>query len=306
MNREDQKFFKKYISFIKLEKRLSINSVSAYEQDLVQFFTFLSENNATISTLSREIVGEFVIHLSKDENLTEKSLARKVSSLRSFFKYISEYDERIEELISFLEPVKLAKKLPEFLTENEISSLLSIPDTTTDSGIRDRAMLEVFYASGLRVTELVEMKLGDVFFSDRIIRIFGKGSKERIVPFSDEAASFISNYLTYTRHRLMKPGHYNDYLFLNNKGEHFTRQGIWKKIKEYTKLAGITKNISPHKLRHTFATHLLEGGADLRSLQMMLGHSSINTTEIYTHVEQKAIQTEFNRIHPRKKLKNNA
>ena len=189
-----------------------------------------------------------------------------------------------------------------FLSVDEVERLFSAIDTTTPSGFRDRTMLEIFYSSGLRVSELVNMKLGDVMRKERIILVLGKGNKQRVVPYSDDAAVYLDRYLDSERHRLIKQGDWNDSVFINNRGKSFTRQGVWKKLKHFAKLAGINKEISPHKLRHTFATHLLEGGADLRSVQMLLGHSSINTTEIYTHVEQQAIKKEFEQKHPRDNL----
>lgn len=302
MNQSDAVLLKKYINFIKLEKRLSQNSVVAYENDLSRFLEHIDKTGKNLRSIDKFSVSEFVVLLSREDGIKEKSLARKVSSLRSFFKFLLETEVVSSELITVLEPVKLDRTLPMFLTEEEIGRLLAAPDTASAPGFRDRTILEMFYSSGLRVSELIILKLGDIFAPEKVIRVFGKGKKERIVPYSDDAALYLEKYISGIRHKLMKPGLYTDFIFLNKNGKPFTRQGIWKKLKEYCRMAGIEKEISPHKLRHTFATHLLEGGADLRSLQMMLGHASINTTEIYTHVEQQHIQNEFNKLHPRQKI----
>jgi len=297
-----RKYLRKYINFIKLEKRLSKNSVDSYRRDLVHFLHYINSKKITLDRVSKEDLSSYIIYLSKELQIKERSLARKISSIKNFFKFLLDYKIVTSSLIDSIEPVKLNKSLPEFLTEDEVMRMLQIPDVMKDSGLRDRTVLELFYSSGLRVTEMIELKISDLFLKQGVIRVFGKGSKERVVPVSNSAKLYIENYILRVRHKLIQPGKFTDYLFLNNRGAGFSRQGIWKKIKEYAKLAGIEKNISPHKLRHTFATHLLEGGADLRSLQMLLGHSSINTTEIYTHVEQQKIRNEFNRLHPRQQI----
>ncbi len=298
----DASRLRRYLNFVKIEKRLSKNSVFAYENDLTQFLAWLGEQGKELTVLDPISLTEYVVAISKDFKLKDRSLARKISAIRGFLKFILDREGFGGDLIAVLEPVKLMRSLPVFLSPEEIRALLNAIDTTTPQGFRDRTMFELFYASGLRVSELVNLKVGDVIVRERLIRVFGKGSKERIVPYSDDAAQFLEPYLERVRHSLMKPGEWSDLLFLNKNGTKFTRQGVWKKLKEYAKVAGIEKEISPHKLRHTFATHLLEGGADLRSLQMLLGHASINTTEIYTHVEQQHVTEEFRKLHPRKRL----
>lgn len=299
MNGTDARLLKKYLNFIKLEKRLARNSVQAYESDLTDFLNYLELKKNSITHADSVHISEYVIHLSKDKAFSDRSLARSISSLRSFFKFLLEDDFIDPQLLEILEPVKLKKSLPMFLTIDEVQTLFNVIDTSNPSGFRDRTILEMFYSSGLRVSELTELKLTNIFRSDMVILILGKGGKERVVPYSDDAAEFLHHYLDRIRHQLMKPGDFNEFVFINNRGKKLSRQGVWKKLKEFAVMAGITKEISPHKLRHTFATHLLEGGADLRSVQMLLGHSSINTTEIYTHVEQQAIKREFDEKHPR-------
>ncbi len=302
MNKSDARLLRKYMNHVKLEKRLALNSVEAYERDLTDFLEYLDSRGLCLTQADSVNVSEYVIHLSKDKDFSDRSLARAISSLRGFLKFLLEDDFIIPEMLEILEPVKLKKSLPVFLTYDELQRLFSVVDTSTPSGFRDRTMLEMFYSSGLRVSELVDLKISNIYRQRQLLRVFGKGSKERIVPYSDDAAKYLHEYIDRMRYQLMKKGDFNEYVFLNNRGGKLTRQGIWKKLKEFAVMAGITKDISPHKLRHTFATHLLEGGADLRSVQMLLGHSSINTTEIYTHVEQEAIHREFDKKHPRENI----
>lgn len=302
MNKSDSRLLKKYINHIKLEKRLAANSVEAYERDLTDFLEYLDSHGLCLTQADSVNISEYIIHLSKEKDFSDRSLARAISSLRGFLKFLLEDDYIIPEMLEILEPVKLKKSLPVFLTYEELQRLFSVVDTSTPSGFRDRTILELFYSSGLRVSELIDLKLGNIFRKKQLLLVFGKGSKERVVPYSDDAAVYLHEYIDRMRHQLMKKGDFNEYVFLNNRGGKLTRQGIWKKLKEFAVLAGIAKDISPHKLRHTFATHLLEGGADLRSVQMLLGHSSINTTEIYTHVEQEAIHREFDKKHPRENI----
>ena len=302
MNKSDSRLLKKYINHIKLEKRLAANSVEAYERDLTDFLEYLDSHGLCLTQADSVNISEYIIHLSKEKDFSDRSLARSISSLRGFLKFLLEDNFIIPEMLEILEPVKLKKSLPVFLTYEELQRLFSVVDTSTPSGFRDRTILELFYSSGLRVSELIDLKLGNIFRKKQLLLVFGKGSKERVVPYSDDAAVYLHEYIDRMRYQLMKKGDFNEYVFLNNRGGKLTRQGIWKKLKEFAVLAGITKDISPHKLRHTFATHLLEGGADLRSVQMLLGHSSINTTEIYTHVEQEAIHREFDKKHPRENI----
>ena len=302
MNKSDSRLLRKYMNHVKLEKRLALNSVEAYERDLTDFLEYLDSRGLCLTQADSVNVSEYVIHLSKDKDFSDRSLARAISSLRGFLKFLLEDDFIIPEMLEILEPVKLKKSLPVFLTYDELQRLFSVVDTSTPSGFRDRTILEMFYSSGLRVSELVDLKISNIYRQRQLLRVFGKGSKERIVPYSDDAARYLHEYIDRMRYQLMKKGDFNEYVFLNNRGGKLTRQGIWKKLKEFAAMAGITKDISPHKLRHTFATHLLEGGADLRSVQMLLGHSSINTTEIYTHVEQEAIHREFDKKHPRENI----
>lgn len=302
MNNEDQIKFRRYINFVTFEKRLGKASISAYENDIVSFLEHIHKKEISIKTMKPEDLTGYISSLSRDKKMKEKSVARKVSSLRGFIKYLIEYNIVSSNFADMFEPVKLNNSLPVFLTEREIELFRSVPDTDTDEGVRDKAIVELFYSSGLRVSELVNLKVHDVFPDRKIVRVSGKGGKERVVPFTDTTGEFLSGYLSGVRHRLMKKGAYHDFLFVNRNGGSFSRQGIWKKLKKFAKIAGIEKEISPHKLRHTFATHLLEGGADLRTVQLLLGHASINTTEIYTHVERQKIKESFKEKHPRQNI----
>ena len=299
MNKSDIRLLKRYMNYVKLEKRLALNSVESYQRDLTDFLDYLDRQKLCLTQADSVNISEYIIHLSRDRNFSDKSLARSISSMRGFFKFLLEDDYITPEMLEILEPVKLKKSLPVFLTSEELQRLFSTIDITTASGFRDRTMLEMFYSSGLRVSELIDLKIGNIYRKEQILLVFGKGNKERVVPYSDDAAVFLHEYIDRMRFKLMKKGNFTDYVFLNNRGEKLTRQGVWKKLKEFAKLAGITKEISPHKLRHTFATHLLEGGANLRAIQCMLGHEKISTTEIYTHIDSNRLREEIVMHHPR-------
>lgn len=289
----------RYITFLKLEKRVAKNTLESYSIDLLQFTSFLDSQHLDVSACDQFVIGEFAIYLSKECTVKESSLARKLSCIKSYMKFLIDKEVISPKVLDGFEPVKMVKNLPVFMSVNEMIDFMETPDLTTHEGFRDRAIMELFYSSGLRVSELIELKIQNVFLKEGVVRVLGKGSKERLIPLSDSAVIFLDEYINNVRHFLLKPGAFVDYLFVNKSGKGFSRQGIWKKIKSFAVKAGIDKNISPHKLRHTFATHLLEGGADLRSLQLMLGHASINTTEIYTHVERAKIIEEFKKLHPR-------
>ncbi len=289
----------RYINFLKLEKRVAKNTLDSYSRDLAQFTSFLDAKCLDVSVCDQFVIGEFAVYLSKECGVKETSLARKLSCIKSYMKFLIEKEILSPKVLDGFEPVKMSRNLPVFMSGNEIHDFMETPDLETHEGFRDRTILELFYSSGLRVSELIELKIQNVFLKEGVVRVLGKGSKERIVPLSDSAVNFLDEYIKNVRHYMLKPGAFVDYLFVNKSGKGFSRQGIWKKIKSFTIKAGIDKNISPHKLRHTFATHLLEGGADLRSLQMMLGHASINTTEVYTHVERAKMIEEFKKLHPR-------
>jgi integrase/recombinase XerD len=292
-------FVDEYLSILQLERNLSKLTIEAYKNDLNQFFIFLIEKKVTDLN---EITGKEIVlffSLLNKLGLSDTSTARYFSSLKGFFKFLILSGYIVKNPIDKLQSPRIAKKLPEVLNINEIDKILNQPSIDDVTGIRDRTILEVFYACGLRVSELIHMKISDLYLDDEAIRVFGKGSKERVVPIGSSAIKWIRKYLIESRPILEKKGKSFTSLFLNRRGTKFSRMGLWKMISQYTKSAGIEKNVHPHTFRHSFATHLLEGGADLRAVQEMLGHADISTTQIYTHIDRDFIKQEHKRFHPR-------
>lgn len=291
-----QRVLEEYLSFLRIEKGLSNNSVQAYSTDLHQFWRFLASKNLSWTDVEADLVTRFLNELAS-RSVSPRTRARKVSALRSFFDYL--VDEQILENnpCAYISAPKLAKELPKILNEQETLALLEAPTLDKPSGYRDRAMLEVLYGSGLRVSELVDLNVGDI---DELgfVRCLGKGNKERIIPLGRPALQATQSYLNYARVRFVKNPKERA-LFLNQRGRRLTRQGFWKIIKSWAKTAGIEKNISPHMLRHSFATHLLRHGADLRSVQEMLGHADLATTQIYTHLDRGHLRDVYGKTHPR-------
>ena len=285
----------RYLEHILIEKGLSENSLSGYSQDLASLLGFLSAKSFRLEELTDQTLFLYLTYL-RAKGLKSRSLARHLSSLRGFFSYaVSEkwYKENPGHL---LENPKLPKKLPEFLTRAEIARILDLPDGNTKLGMRDKAMLELLYAAGLRVSELIQMKVLDYDAQVGLLRVFGKGSKERLVPIHYTAQDVLNRYLKQTRPSF-KPA--EDFMFLNRSGKGLTRQGVWKLIKKFAAKAEIKRSISPHTFRHSFATHLLEGGADLRTVQLLLGHADISATEIYTHIQSGRLKSIHQEYHPR-------
>ncbi len=290
-------YLKNFISFLKIEKGLSKNTISSYSDDLLKFKEFLKKNKISVNKINSEILLEYVKFLYS-KGLKDSSIARNIVTIRNFLKFLMQEKIIKEDLSEALSIPKLWKKLPIYLTEEEVKALLEAPDITSPMGVRDRAMLELMYASGLRVSEAINLKIEDINLEFSYLKCKGKGSKERLVPFGNVAKKWIEEYLINFRHIFLKK--VNDYIFLNRRGGKLTRQWVWKMIKKYAILANIDKKISPHTLRHSFATHLLEHGADLRTVQVMLGHSDISTTEIYTFVTENHLREVYNKYHPRK------
>lgn len=282
-----------FIKFIKFEKGLAENTALAYRSDINLFKKFLEENK--IDNVDEEIITDFIFYL-KNKEYSNLSIARILVSIKNYYKFLLK--EKVITVSPFdnLESFKVRKKIPEILTETEIENILNQTDRTTKEGIRDRAILELLYSAGVRVSELVNMELTDINLNEKIIKCFGKGSKERLVPVGDYVIDAVKNYL---RVRADISPKFSNYLFITRLGKKFTRAGIWKIIKNYAKKAGISKNVYPHIFRHSFATHLLKGGADLRSVQEMLGHSDISTTQIYTHVDRSHLKNIHKKFHPR-------
>jgi integrase/recombinase XerD len=287
-----------YINYLVFEKGLSEKTIESYSSDLVRHLEFLKQSGIKkISDADTPLILKHLIAL-RDAGLGSKSCARHLITLRGFYKFL------VQEKIIDYDPVRLIDlpksglKLPDVLSVAEVELLLKTPDTDNPLGKRNAAMLELIYAAGLRVSELVNLKLLDINLDAGFVRVLGKGSKERVVPIGMCAKEKIDDYITVARPLLLK-NQTSPYLFIARAGKPMTRQGFWKLLKQYARQAGIQKKITPHSLRHSFASHLLEGGADLRSVQIMLGHVDISTTQIYTHVAREHLRQLHERYHPR-------
>lgn len=289
-----------YIAFLKLEKSLSANSISAYRDDLNKLQHYLHLQSLSLSPEQVEYshLKDFVVWLN-EQGIGPRSQARIISGLKSFFRYLI-IEERIDkDPTELLEAPRLGRKLPEVLSLPEIDSLMKAIDLSKPEGHRNKAIIETLYSCGLRVSELIDLRITNLFFQEEFIKVTGKGSKERLVPISARAIREIGYYVEqYRRHLAPKKGSEN-IVFLNRRGGKMTRVMIFTMVKELAIKAGIKKNISPHTFRHSFATHLVDGGADLRAVQEMLGHESILTTEIYTHMDREYLRDEIMRFHPR-------
>jgi integrase/recombinase XerD len=294
------KEIKEFISYISLEKGLALNTKVSYHHDITKFAEFVySKEIVKFNSVSKELLSEFLTILA-GFGIGTTSRARYLSAIRSFYKYLLGEKKIEDDITEMIDLPKLSRKLPDTLNIDEIDKIIKQPDIETNAGIRDRAILEVMYACGLRVSELINLTNKDLILDQEIIRIFGKGSKERIVPIGESAIFWIEEYRTKSRPHFVKMfSSTDDILFLNQRGSKLSRMGVWKFIDKYTKLAKIEKEVHPHTFRHSFATHLLEGGADLRAVQEMLGHSDISTTQIYTHVSNDFIKEVHRMYHPR-------
>jgi integrase/recombinase XerD len=292
-------FLKEYLSVLKLERNLSDNTISSYRNDLNSLIKFLDEKEINdLSEITYSHLTEFFKVLNK-VGLTSTTAARYFSSIKSFFSYLHKNNYIEKNPVERLSSPKLSKNLPIVLTIEEVESILLAADINTKLGLRDKALLELLYACGTRVSEIIILKISDLFLKEEVIRVFGKGSKERIVPIGSSAIRWVEDYLLKSRPLLEKRLKSENVLFLNNRGTKLSRMGVWKIINRYTKEAGIKKEVHPHTFRHSFATHLLEGGADLRAVQEMLGHADISTTQIYTHIDRDFIKQVHKDFHPR-------
>lgn len=285
-----------YLDFLSVEKGLSFNTVLSYSRDIRKLFLFFRKEKIPWPKAREENLIRF-IHQQNRAGLSPRSLARLISSLKSFYKFLILDDFVKKNPAVDLSSPKIWFKLPRFLTIEEVELLLSQPDEKKIRGIRDKAMLELLYATGLRASELVSLKRKDLNVEDGFLLCRGKGGKERIVPVGGTACQAVQRYLDQARSKLLKKP--TELIFLTSRGGGFTRQGFWKLLKTYARKAGLDLKISPHILRHSFATHLLEGGADLRSVQLMLGHTQITTTQIYTHVSRERLRKVYEKYHPR-------
>lgn len=292
-------FLKEYLAVLKLERNLAANTLASYNNDISAFINFL--NNDIVKDLS-EVNSKMIVdffRILKDAGLTSTSAARYHSSLKGFFSYLHQNGYITSNPVDKINAPKLSRKLPVVLNVNEIDKILEVPETNDKFGLRDKAILETLYACGLRVSELINLRLSDLYLKEEVIRVFGKGSKERLVPIGRSAIKWLNKYLTKSRPLLEKKLKSENIVFLNTRGTKFSRMGVWKIIDFYAKQAGIEREVHPHTFRHSFATHLIEGGADLRAVQEMLGHSDISTTQIYTHIDRDYIKQVHKDFHPR-------
>lgn len=287
-----------FINYIGIEKGLSENTLNSYERDLTAFATFLKNNGVNVLTdVSREMVLAYVFELQLRKRAAT-TISRNLASIRGFFRFLTRENYIVVDPSLHMETPKIEKRLPKVLSLLEVEQLLNHLQGSDVHTLRDKAMLEVLYATGIRVSELIQLKITDLNLHMGFIRSYGKGSKERVIPIGNKAIIALTNYLNDSRKQLAKQTT-NEYLFLNQHGEPLTRQAFWKLLKKTAHDAGIKKHISPHTLRHSFATHLLENGADLRSVQELLGHVDISTTQIYTQVTKTRLKEVYNRAHPR-------
>lgn len=288
-----------YLRFGQVERGLSENTITAYRQDLNEFLQFLRGENFTSWPTQANDIDAFLAR-QKDWGKSNSSISRMISSLRKFYQWLARQNiQKLNPMIE-IDPPKKEKRLPVALTLTEVNKLLDQPNLQQKLGLRDRALLETLYATGMRVSEVINLKENSLHPDLKLVKVFGKGAKERLIPISGLALTWLDRYEKKVRlPLLLKKGRQSEYVFLNNRGGQLTRQAVWQIIKRYCKMAGIQKDVTPHTLRHTFATHLLENGADLRVVQEILGHADISTTQIYTNLTQKHILQVYRKTHPR-------
>ncbi|WP_430597204.1 site-specific tyrosine recombinase XerD [Enterococcus sp. AZ177] len=288
-----------YLHNLQIERGLSLNTRKSYERDLHKYFAFLKEQKVeTWQVIDRYIIMEYLQTLH-NENNASATIIRMISTLRGFHQFLRQERYTDHDPMQHIDSPKKAQKLPSTLSIEEVTTLIETPDTTKPLGIRNRTILEVMYATGLRVSELVDLKIGDLHLSIGLLQTIGKGDKERIIPLGDYAIQWIEKYLEEARPILIKKNQNETHLFVNHHGNSLSRQGIWKNLKQIVQEAGINKTITPHTLRHSFATHLLENGADLRIVQELLGHADISTTQIYTHITKQRMADVYKQHFPR-------
>jgi len=293
-----ESLIQEFIDYLGHEKGLATNTLESYSRDLRQYYGFLSaDSSASLEKASQSTIVAYLMYLRKQGKATA-TIARRLAALKAFYQFLVKENYVSEDPTDDLSSPKLERKLPKVLTIEEVERLLSQPDVSTAAGKRDKAMLELLYATGIRVSELVNLDLGDVDLTEGFVRCMGKGSKERVVPMGEIAVGALKTYLETARPKMVADQH-EKAVFVNHHGKRLTRQGFWKIVKKYAAQAQIRKEITPHTLRHSFATHLLENGADIRAVQEMLGHADISTTQIYTHVTKERLKGVYAKSHPR-------
>lgn len=288
-----------FINYLSVERGLASNTLESYGRDLRQYYEYLRGKGHLLSLqdASRASIISYLLQMEK-QGKSPATIARRLAALKAFYQYLVRESLVERDPTANLESPKLDRRLPKVLTIGEVETLLRQPDAANTGGCRDKAMLEVLYATGIRVSELVALNAGDVNLEMQYVKCLGKGSKERLVQIGTPACQAVVEYLARSRPKLVKD-HGERSLFVNHHGRRMTRQGFWKIVKKYAAQAGIRKSITPHTLRHSFATHMLQGGADVRSVQEMLGHADISTTQVYTHINRKKIREEYQTSHPR-------
>lgn len=289
-----------YSHYLKIERGLSDNSINSYKNDVKKLIGFLEEKNISMSPhkIEKETIQEFIYNIAKEVNA--RSQSRTISGLRGFFDYLIFENYRETNPMELIETPKIGRKLPDTLSVEEIDKIVSSIDLSKPQGERNRAIIETLYSCGLRVSELINLKISDLFFDEGFIKVTGKGDKQRFVPIGQLTQKYINLYRNEVRIHISILEEHRDILFVNRRGKKLTRAMIFTIVKQQTEKAGIKKKVSPHTFRHSFATHLLENGADLRAIQMMLGHESITTTEIYMHVDKSHLRDVVDTFHPRK------
>ena len=293
-----QVWSERFSHYLTVEKGLSRNTIDSYRRDLNSFFVYLAgEKVSLLEEVSRELINGYLLSL-KQAGRAASTISRNVASIRSFFNFLVQENLLEDNPSHLVRSPRIEKKLPRVLTTKEVDRLLQQPSRDGQAGLRDKAMLELLYASGIRVSELVSLNLNDFSPEAGFLRCRGKGMKERIVPVGSVAVKCVREYLTASRRKLLKRGE-EKALFLNHHGHRLTRQGFWKILKKYARQSKLSEEVTPHTLRHSFATHLIENGADLRSVQEMLGHSDISTTQIYTQITRHKIREVYDKTHPR-------
>jgi len=291
----------KFLDYMKFERKLAENTIFAYDADIKEFFDFINiERIKKLDEISEEDILNFVIELNQKQN-SNRSIARKISSLRTYFKFLLKIEQVSVNPLSNFEGPNYEKKLPDFLTLEEIELLTKINDKSDPREVRDCCIIELLYSCGLRASELCNLKIGDISFEGKIIRVLGKGNKYRIVPIGNIAFKMLEYYFKFCRRALSSKSLTTDYVFISKMGKRLSRISIWEIVKKRALKNNIKKNIYPHTLRHSFATHLISNGADLRVVQELLGHSDISTTEIYTHVSSELLKKEHEKYHPLEK-----
>lgn len=292
-----QNYLAQFLDYLKVEKGLAKNTIIGYRRDVIKYLRFLEKEKVDLLVSSHRDVGASLRELKK-QGLASSSIVRGLVAVRMFHRFLLAEGQLKNDPTSLVDSPLVSRPLPDVLTVAEVENFLARINGTKKEAIRDRAIMELLYATGMRVSEIASLKLTDVNINSNYLRCFGKGGKERIIPFGREASFWIKKYLRNSRGLFLR-ANLSRHLFVNKRGQGFTRQGLWEVTKKHARCSGIEKRLSPHTLRHSFATHLLQGGADLRSVQEMLGHADISTTQVYTHLDQRRLKSIHSKYHPR-------